>query len=325
MIIKVGCCDFAVRGGRKAYHNKFRLVEVQSTFYKLPMVKTAERWRQEAPKDFEFTLKCWQAITHPPTSPTWRKAGLKVEKEKFDRYGFLRPTDENFDAWKSTREIYKALRAKICLIQCPPRFNCTPENINNMRTFLQEIDRQAVQIAWEPRGDWKHHGKEVKSLCMELNLIHVVDILRYDPIVTGKTVYTRLHGLNPREYDYKYEYTDTDLHHLAEKVKNLESQGVEEVYVLFNNLSMFDDGLRFMRYIENGRFPSLTGAVGLESVKIVAMKTRYPATKSVLLKKLGWRLVEVEEGKQIRLTELLRDIPPKAYKDVEEVLREIRL
>jgi len=95
--------------------------------------------------------------------------------------------------------------------------------------------------------------------------------------------------------------------------------------VLFNNLSMLDDGLRFMYYLETGCFPSLTGEVGLESVKSVISRTRYPTTKSVLLKKLGWKLVEVEEGKQIRLSELLKDIPSKAYKDVEEVLREIRL
>ncbi|TEU13922.1 MAG: DUF72 domain-containing protein, partial [Hadesarchaea archaeon] len=31
--------------------------------YKLPMVKTAERWRAEAPGDFEFALKAWQAIS----------------------------------------------------------------------------------------------------------------------------------------------------------------------------------------------------------------------------------------------------------------------
>jgi len=54
-------------------------------------------------------------------------------------------------------------------------------------------------------------------------------------------------------------------------------------------------------------------------------RTRYPATKSVLLTKLGWRLVEVEEGRQVRLNELLKDIPSKAYGSVEEVLREVKL
>ena len=54
-------------------------------------------------------------------------------------------------------------------------------------------------------------------------------------------------------------------------------------------------------------------------------RTRYPATKSTLLKKLGWKLVEVEEGKQVRLNELLRDVPSKTYGNMDEVLREMRL
>jgi uncharacterized protein YecE (DUF72 family) len=66
--LKVGCCGFP--RGRKEYFRQFRLVEVQQTFYKMPDLETAIKWRQEAPTDFEFTLKAWQLITHPPTSPT---------------------------------------------------------------------------------------------------------------------------------------------------------------------------------------------------------------------------------------------------------------
>lgn len=247
MIVKVGCCGFAIKGGRNAYHKELQLVELQSTFYKLPMAKTAERWRREAPKGFEFTLKCWQAVTHPPTSPTWRKAGLKAEKEKFDKYGLLRPTDENLEAWRRTREICNVLKAKVCVIQCPPRFNCTPENIDNMKIFFNSVDRRGIQIAWEPRGNWKQHTREIEMLCTELDLVHVVDILRYDPVITSKTVYTRLHGLNPREYDYKYKYSDRDLWRLAERVKNLEAREVARVYVLFNNFTMGVDSRRFLK------------------------------------------------------------------------------
>jgi hypothetical protein len=94
--------------------------------------------------------------------------------------------------------------------------------------------------------------------------------------------------------------------------------------VLFNNLSMFEDGLRFMHYLSSGKFPKITGAVGLESVKNVIAKTRYPAAKSMLVKKVGWRLVEVEEGKQVRLAELLAELPSKTYKNAEELLNALK-
>jgi len=66
--------------------------------------------------------------------------------------------------------------------------------------------------------------------------------------------------------------------------------------VLFNNLAMFDDALRFKHYVETGSLLSLTGAVGIESIRKVIEKTRFPITKSVFSKRLGWRLVELKKG-----------------------------
>jgi len=53
-LIKAGCCGFAVKGGAKTYYKLFDVVELQSTFYRLPKIETAERWRREAPEWFEF-------------------------------------------------------------------------------------------------------------------------------------------------------------------------------------------------------------------------------------------------------------------------------
>ncbi|HDI42487.1 MAG TPA: DUF72 domain-containing protein [Candidatus Bathyarchaeota archaeon] len=247
MKLKVGCCGFCVKGGRAAYYREFSLVELQSTFYTLPRLQTAQKWRSEAPPAFEFVVKCWQAITHPPSSPTWRRAKLKVDPDKRDKYGFLRPTEENFEAWERTLEICRALQSKICVIQCPPSFGYSSENLENMQDFLTRIERDGLKIAWEPRGTWHENPEAIKKLCEKLELIPVVDVLRREPIVVGDTAYTRLHGLNPREYDYRYKYTDEDLKRLVERVSELESAGVSEVYVLFNNTAMADDAKRFIQ------------------------------------------------------------------------------
>lgn len=87
--IKVGCCGFS--RGMKDYLNQFKLVEVQQTFYKIPKLETALRWRAEASPNFEFTLKASQLITHPPTTPTYRKAGIKIPPHAVEHYGFLDP------------------------------------------------------------------------------------------------------------------------------------------------------------------------------------------------------------------------------------------
>ena len=155
-----------------------------------------------------------------------------------------------------------------------------------------------------------------------MNVVHVTDPFRLMPVYVGDVAYFRLHGLGERMY--YYQYTDAELVKLHGLIKPFESKG-KEVYVFFNNLSMFEDALRFMTCLEKGEFPSLTGVVGLELVRRVMEKARFPMVKSALLKRLGWRVVELEDDRQVRLKGLLRAIPSKTYRNAEEVLREIRL
>jgi uncharacterized protein YecE (DUF72 family) len=232
----------------KKYLQKFKLAEVQSTFYKLPKVETALKWRSDAEEDFEFTVKAWQAITHPPTSPTWKKAGIIPSTEKMDKYGFLKPTEEVFEAWKKTKEICHALKAEICLIQCPASFNADEQNIRNMKEFFSEIDRGNLTIAWEPRGEsWT--DEKVRRLCEELDLTHCVDPFAQQPVhFSNKTAYFRLHGKPPGAKMYYYRYSDKDLEWLSAKLRDLEAQGLR-IYCLFNNVYMGEDAERFAQLI----------------------------------------------------------------------------
>jgi uncharacterized protein YecE (DUF72 family) len=235
-MIKVGCCGWAK--SQKEYFESFSVIELQQTFYKLPDLKTALKWREKAPKDFEFTLKASQLITHPPSSPTYKKAGLKIEENKKDRYGFFRPTEEVFKAFEETCEIAKALNARIIVFQCPASFKPSEENKENLRTFFREIQRDDFIFVWEPRGEWS--DEEVRSLCQELNLSHCVDPFK-GKSVWGEILYFRLHGIG----GYSYKYSDEELQKLAEMVKGEE----RTVYVMFNNTNMFEDALRFLKYV----------------------------------------------------------------------------
>jgi len=296
-MIKVGCCGYPT--SMKKYYESFRLVELNNTFYQYPRMSTVVGWRGKAPEDFEFTVKAHQDISH--------KFKLKLE-----------PSTQAFEQMK---QICRTLQVRILLIQTPR--SVRPDKLEDAYEFFSKIPREDLILAWETRGpSWEEPSVQEKltKMLTELNVIHVTDPLKTMPAYAGTVAYFRLHGLGAQMY--YYQYTDEELRGLCELIKPLEANG-KQVYVLFNNMSMFDDGLRFLRYLKTGRFPALTGAAGLESVKLVIEKTRYPVTKSVLLKKLGWKLVEVEEGKQVRLSELLEDIPSKAYGSVEEVLQEI--
>lgn len=56
MKIFVGCCGFPVN--KKEYFKNFEVVEIQQTFYQPPeKIETIKKWREEAPSNFEYTLK----------------------------------------------------------------------------------------------------------------------------------------------------------------------------------------------------------------------------------------------------------------------------
>ncbi len=235
--VLVGCCGFPI--GMKKYFELFVVVEVQKTFYNPPSPETLRNWRVSAPSGFEFTVKAWQLITHPPSSPTYRKAGLKLNASS--QVGFFKPTREVFDAWERTREACTILGARVCVFQTPRSFKETPENIKNMKEFFSSIS-DGVEFAWEPRG-WS--PETVKLLCEELKILHVVDPFNTLPATQSETVYFRLHGSPPGKKLYRYKYTESDLAWLAGEVKRLSGR----VYVMFNNVYMKEDALKFKSII----------------------------------------------------------------------------
>ncbi len=244
--VLVGCCGFPV--SMKKYFELFEVVEVQKTFYNPPSPETLRSWRTLAPSSFEFTVKAWQLITHPPSSPTYRKAGLNFDDSS--QVGFFRPTREVLYAWEKTREACKILNAKICVFQTPHSFKETPENIRNMKEFFSSIS-DGVKLAWEPRG-W---GLEtVRTLCNELGLIHVTDPFNFFPILEREITYFRLHGSPPGEKLYRYKYTRDDLSWLARKVGELKGR----IYVLFNNVWMNEDALEFKKIMKDTSGPKHT-------------------------------------------------------------------
>ena len=249
MIIHVGTCGFPV--SRKKYFEKFTTIELQDTFYNKPDPDKLSRLREKAPNQFIFNMKAWQAITHPPTMPTWRRAKVKIPKDKANVYGFLRPTKENFEAWDVIVKAAKKIQARVIVVQLPSSFKCTKENVSNMKEFLSTIASKTEPIVGiEVRGDWRENEERLKEVLMEFkNIIHIVDPFKWNPVKIGDVTYFRLHGLGGREVNYKYKYTDDDLRKLRDIIRKFLSTS-REVFVMFNNIYMYDDALRFKELLQ---------------------------------------------------------------------------
>jgi len=242
MEIKIGCCGFPV--GKKKYYRDFTVVELQDIFYRIPNLRLIEKWRNSAPKEFEFTLKAPQLITHEPSSPTYRKLGYEISPDKKKFYGFFKPTYQVFQAWNHTKKIAEILKAKVIIFQTPNSFTPFQGNIQNMRKFFAVIKKGKNEntpfLAFEPRGKWPE--TLVKEICQEFDLIHCVDPFK-NKSVWGRITYFRLHGVD----GYRYKYTREDLEQLKAECKvNVNSC----CYCMFNNVYMYPNALEFKKLVD---------------------------------------------------------------------------
>ncbi|MBU7014581.1 MAG: DUF72 domain-containing protein [Theionarchaea archaeon] len=233
-MIRVGVRGFPV--SHKELFEEFRLLEVQRTFYSPPMERTVERWRTEAPEGVEFTVKAWQVITHPSSSPTYRRTPREVGDPH--HYGYFRPTKEVSDAFETTASLARLLKARIIVFQTPASFRQDSQAISNMREFFSSLPNDFTYV-WESRGNWS--PETIQSICEDLGIIDGVDPFRRKSTTEQK--YFRLHGSPPGEKMYSYTYTDEDL-------EELKSSCSGNAYVLFNNISMVTDARRFHALIQ---------------------------------------------------------------------------
>ena len=116
------------------YARAFSTVEVDSTFYAVPSAATVAGWAKRAPKGFSFSLKLPQAITH---EQALRGAACARLLEEF-----------------CERARLLGEKLAVTLVQLPPQFIPTPENVSALREFLPQLPRD-LRFSIEFRaGEW---------------------------------------------------------------------------------------------------------------------------------------------------------------------------
>ena len=242
MEVWIGCCGFCE--SQQKYFQDFKTIEIQKTFYQLINKNLAKKWRERAPENFIFNLKVFQGITHPSSSPTWKRANIDVEKIK-EKVGFLKPSVEVLEFWEKQLEIAKILKARVLVLQLPKSFRDEKENWRNAKKFFSKINRNNFLIGVELRS-WKEESR--KKFCKKFEVIDVVDPFATKPqyLTKENVAYFRLHGSPPGKRMYSYKYTKKDLGKLKEFV---EETGAKEVFVMFNNIFMKENALAFSKML----------------------------------------------------------------------------
>jgi uncharacterized protein YecE (DUF72 family) len=193
------------------YADRFPIVEINSTFYRLPPVSVAESWARRTPRRFLFAAKFPQTITH-------ERRLVNAEEELARFLAVVRP-------------LQAAGKFAAALLQLPPSLPFEPATV---RTFYATLPKDLpVAVEFRERS-WLQ--SESFDLLREFHLAYVVvdePLLPIQLDVTAPFSYVRWHGHGARLW-YDYTYRPEELAAWVPRVREL-SEKAEKVYGFFNN------------------------------------------------------------------------------------------
>ncbi|MGO8805602.1 MAG: DUF72 domain-containing protein [Candidatus Bathyarchaeia archaeon] len=274
----------------KTYSEIFNFVEVNNTFYQYPLIQTVERWRRTVPKDFTFSVRCHQDLTH--------KIGL-------------RPTDEAYEVFYKMKQYTEILQTPYLVLETPAGYVIDSET----RGFFSSLNLKGITLAWEYRATIT---PSVIQLMQDFNIVQSVDLSKQMSRYKLDVTYSRLFGRGEHNI---YQFTDDELLGIQQRT---EETGSKTLILAFHGLRMNSDALRFQQHLATGKFLPATSSVGIESAKtVLAEDATFPSSKSELIKKQGWKVIDVKQNKTAHLSEFLSSIPDKNYADLNEVVKEL--
>ena len=135
--------------------------------------------------------------------------------------------------------------------------------------------------------------------------------------MASDTVYTRLFGPGPHNV---YEFDDDELR----AVDRASGDAVRAAFT-FHGVRMYKDAARFTAFKRTGSFPLATSARGLASLEeVLRPDARFPATRDALVQEHGWKVVDADERTRIHAAAILAVLPGRSFRDLDEVLAELR-
>ncbi len=212
--------------------------------------------------------------------------------------------------------ICSELRAEILHIQTPPPSFIPDDKLKDIRDLFTSIDLGAIKLAWELRG---RMGKGTIELMRDLEIIHCADISREMPAFDSDMLYTRLFGKGEHNL---YQFDNAELVKIDERVKESNSG---KAYLTFHGARMYSDAARLKVYEKSGTFHKVTKAIGLESLRSVLEEdAEFPATKSELIVKQGWKVFDLTEKEHVHASVLLERLRDRTFGSVKEVLGDLK-
>ncbi|MFW5775740.1 MAG: DUF72 domain-containing protein [Spirochaetota bacterium] len=218
------------------YARRFRLTELNFTYYRLPTADGLRSIARKTPDDFRFTVKAHRSITHD-RGPEWHR-----ETELFA---------QAVSALRSVPFERPAVggghvdRLAGVLLQFPFSFHYDEENRRYLASVTSTLRplRLFVEFRndeWDQASVWREMERRELALVIP-DMPRLKGLPRVEPRLTAPWGYVRFHGRNDASWwngtnvtRYDYLYREEELRAWVEPVRAM-VRDAEAVVVTFNN------------------------------------------------------------------------------------------
>ena len=270
--VRIGTCSFADEAlskhwyppgtpprGRLAYYaTHYSTVEVDSTFYRVPDLKTVQGWAERSPDGFVVHIKAFGLMTRHPVRleqvPPDLREGLPVD----DRGRVDRPPRElRGHVFRAFLDALEPLRAagKLggILFQLPPYVVWRPSSLDYLEWAREQVGDDA--FLFEPRHrSW--YAEEVRAdllrfleerrmtwVVVDAPKVEAANVPETLVALTTPMAYVRFHGRNAGTWNvrggsaaqrFDHLYGEDELREWVPSLRELSNEA-EEAYAFFNN------------------------------------------------------------------------------------------
>ncbi|SFH00479.1 DUF72 domain-containing protein [Pedobacter insulae] len=196
------------------YASLMDTIEINSSFYKMPMSSTVHRWAADVPEEFRFTFKLFREITH--------NKNLAFDPEVISRF---------FHVINNVEEKKGCL-----LVQFPPSIKIG--DLSQLKFLMSLLRENDVQMEWKIALEFRHPSLYVDEI------YELLEHYQFGMVIHDKSpansplrethpdfVYLRFHGPGG---NYRGSYSDDILYEYASYITAWLSED-KKVYVYFNN------------------------------------------------------------------------------------------
>jgi uncharacterized protein YecE (DUF72 family) len=247
------------------YASVFDTVEVNSSYYAIPDVRTVVRWVERTPPGFIFHVKAWSLLTghhpRPQTVPAEVQRLIGPAPPRTHRgeieAGAFPPAaiDEAFRVFRAAlAPLAEASKLGYVLFQLAPWVRYGAQALEYLASLPRRLPGWALAVEARDRSWFPDHAPETLDLLRRAGLAHVVvdapPVPNAVPRVvaaTARVAVLRLHGRNAGGWHrqlrgqepavrekYDYLYREDELRDLLPEVEQLAAEA-EEVFIAFNN------------------------------------------------------------------------------------------